>query len=185
MWRRNRAGKICAAGWDATWRCLVDLITHAADSRRGWHYPGTWHPDLPECQHVFRKQVLADCGRFVTRERKWQRPLATKVISIFSFLVASPISPLYAVLLTDTLIQSSLSYERAAVGMWQNKVLLPFGGWGKGDRTSCPFSSAHPPTAFRSNSGLAYLYWSAYQEKVGVTLCDHTLGVYWKLIHYK
>lgn len=104
MWWRNRAGKICAAGWDATWRCLVDLITRAADSRSGWHYPGTWHPDLRECQRVFRKQVLADCGRFVTRERKWQRPLAAKVICIF-FLVASPISPLYALLLTDTLVQ--------------------------------------------------------------------------------
>lgn len=30
-WWRNRAGKICAAGWDATWRCLVDLTSGVAD----------------------------------------------------------------------------------------------------------------------------------------------------------
>lgn len=151
MWWRNRAGEIRAAGWDATWWCLVDLITHAADSRSGWHYPGTWHPDLRECQHVFRKQVLADCGRFVARNKNdiglWSHRLSVLCTLCYWLIRLSE--------------WSSLSYERAAVEMWQNKVLLPFDGWGKGDRTSCPLSSAHPPTAFMSNSGLAYLYWSA------------------------
>lgn len=84
MWWRNRAGKICAAGWVATWRCLVDLITHAADSRSGWHYPGTWHPGLHECQNVFLSPRRL--WPFHRLERKWQ-PLATKVHLHF-FLVA-------------------------------------------------------------------------------------------------
>lgn len=186
MWWRNRAGKICAAGWDATWRCLVDLITRAADSRSGWHYPGTWHPHLRECQRVFRKQVLADWGRFVTRERKWQRPLAAKVICIFFFgCITYQSSVRFAIDRYARPNEVPRVMRELQLRCGKIKFFCPSDGWGTGDRTSCPFSSAHPPAAFMSNPGLAHLYWSAYQEKVGVTLHDHRLGVYWKLIHSK
>lgn len=118
--------------------------------------------------HVIGKQVLLDRGRFVARNENDDGLWRLRSFALFG----SPVR----VAIHWCARPNEVARVMRGLQFRCGKIMFfcPMMDEGKVIRPP-PLSPTHPPTALMSSSGLA--------EKVGVTPYDHTLGVYWKLIH--